>query len=999
MAIGPSNRGGFTSCLLSSAIGLALAIPAAVNAAPSGRQIEEVVVTAERQEASVQDTSISITAFTSEMLEDFGIKDQTDLQNFIPATVILPYDASVRGVGRNFRSLGGDPGISTYINGVYSEDLYTATIGSFWDMERIEVLRGPQGTLYGRNAVGGAMNFIFNRPSHEFDYKFKAMAGNYDAKEFYGMVNGSLIEDVLSGRFVFSNRDRDGYIEEKGIGDDLDSRGEENYALQLNWTPMDNLEVNVRANRANVYRVMGGADGGGLVAFRGDSTDGQSRDLNTIGGYYVVDPTITDPTTTGFLDPSNPVFQFTNPTTGQVVNTQKRRIGIDLPPAGDNDVNRFAVGGDSAAHNECLLDPDDIDGDDLCAFTNGGNFERFHQQGVQFDVDYDINSSLSLKYIYGFNKLSYKRITEDDNGFSTVNDRQFYVNHEAQYESHELQAFFDINENLSFTSGIFFYDAVIDQRGDFYNANIQDGTPDRYSTGPSFDPTSRAFDPVGAAAAAGLLNGVIPFLADTVDLYTAKKRCLENSPLASPDCATPNTPAETATDSEKQSLILGAFRGDPGGNFPCDPNLANRCLDLTHGIDTAGSELLYATKTVRDSTAVYTQGVWDINEKFTLTFGLRWAEDEVQGEENLWRTLQLADPGAFGAAFGLPYAIAPNSPYYNATKAAGGFATNLAEYNVVTGNLDPVTLEPVPGRQPIPALMGELSIFRHAERKDDEVTWRINLDWDVTDNSMMYFSATTGYRGGGYNLVFFSQTMTYDPEELIAYEIGYKGNLLDNTLQLNASTYLYDYESIHTFVQEISAVGGTSASVLPAPGADIYGFEAEVLWLATDRITVGGNVSFTPSEYSESFVIGDGGDIRCPNSVIPTLDCRLDVKGNQVLNVPDHKGSMWGAYQLPLGENGNIEFLLSGSWIDESFNSSFETDFDRSPGYKRFDFRTTWTSPSEQWVVTGFISNLTDEVGVRQIETLGEAEGFRRVGMVTEPRMYGVEVTYSMGTL
>ncbi len=76
----------------------------------SGRQIEEVIVTAERQESSVQDTSISITAFTSEMMDDFGIRNQSDLQNLIPATVILPYDAAIRGVGRNFRSLGGDPG-------------------------------------------------------------------------------------------------------------------------------------------------------------------------------------------------------------------------------------------------------------------------------------------------------------------------------------------------------------------------------------------------------------------------------------------------------------------------------------------------------------------------------------------------------------------------------------------------------------------------------------------------------------------------------------------------------------------------------------------------------------------------------------------------------------------------------------------------------------------------------------------------------------------------
>src|SRR6056300_896460 len=142
---------------------------AATGVQAEGRQIEEVIVTAERQEASIQDTSISITAFTGDFIDDFGIRNQEDLQNFIPATTIQPYDATIRGVGRNFRALGGDPGVATYTNGIYSEDLITATAATFWDVGRIEVLRGPQGTLYGRNAVGGAINILYNEPAFEKD--------------------------------------------------------------------------------------------------------------------------------------------------------------------------------------------------------------------------------------------------------------------------------------------------------------------------------------------------------------------------------------------------------------------------------------------------------------------------------------------------------------------------------------------------------------------------------------------------------------------------------------------------------------------------------------------------------------------------------------------------------------------------------------------------------------------------------------------------------------
>jgi len=86
------------------------------------RQIEEVLVTAERRESTVQHTAISVTAFTADFIEEFGLRNQEDLQNYTPATTIQPYDIAIRGVGRNFRTLGGDPGVSTYLNNIYSED-------------------------------------------------------------------------------------------------------------------------------------------------------------------------------------------------------------------------------------------------------------------------------------------------------------------------------------------------------------------------------------------------------------------------------------------------------------------------------------------------------------------------------------------------------------------------------------------------------------------------------------------------------------------------------------------------------------------------------------------------------------------------------------------------------------------------------------------------------------------------------------------------------------
>ena len=235
--------------------------------AAEGRQIEEVVVTAERRESTVQDTAISITAFTGDFIEDFGLRNQEDLQNYLPATTIQPYDLSVRGVGRLYRALGGDPGIATYFDGAYSEDFGIAsTEGGLFDIERIEVLRGPQGTLYGRNGLGGAVNFHSKKPTDEFEGEIKTIYGAFETKEIYGMISGPLIDGVLNARVTGVKRTRDGFVEEFGpTQKDLNNYGDENYTLALEWMPTEKLTVYVRGNERSYARMMSGAQGAGAI--------------------------------------------------------------------------------------------------------------------------------------------------------------------------------------------------------------------------------------------------------------------------------------------------------------------------------------------------------------------------------------------------------------------------------------------------------------------------------------------------------------------------------------------------------------------------------------------------------------------------------------------------------------------------------------------------------------------------------------------------------------
>ncbi len=932
--------------------------------AEPARQLEEVIVTAERREASIQDTSISITAFTSQFLDDFGIRNQEDLQNFIPATTIQPYDATIRGVGRNFRALGGDPGISTYMNGVYSEDLLTATAATFWDVERIEVLRGPQGTLYGRNAVGGAMNILYKEPTNELDYGFKSIVGNYGTQEYYGMLSGPLVDDVLSARVNFSVRDRDGVIKDIGPqGGDLDGLGTENAAILLKWTPTESLSFDLRMNQMRIDRPFGGADGAGLVVLNEEG--GLTRNTtDLVPGYRRITATNTDIANfeqNSYYDTSRPILTFRDPASGALVQAQRNRPGIDVV-ANDGFQNAAASldgfnsssAASAALYNACIFEGD-IKGDDICAATNGLNREQFDQDGAQFTASWNVSDTVTVKYIYGHNALSYYRTTDDDNTGSLIHDRQFYVNHEASYESHELQAFYELTDTLSFTSGVFSYDATIDQRGDFYSSLGEARFKNAYKDNTGLDNLS-------------FFGNNRPM----ATLHSARTVC-RTAAIQPASCGVNYSVRNPALANN--NLYISSWQGDNG-------TLSD--LNVSHGPNTVATDLLYHTQTQRRAYAAYTQGVWDINDVFTLTVGVRFASDEVTAEENLFRYTEGG-----GGAF-----------------ASGAFGLSLATYNKLNGGLVADATKPGGFRATPTVTNGgvpiAISVYRPFERKDSKVTGRVNLDWNVTDNALMYLSATSGYRSGGYNLVFFSRSPTYEPEELIAYELGYKSQLMNNTIQLNGSIYYYDYENIHTVATEIAPgllpgapASAVTSSVLAAPGAEIFGVEAEVVWLATNRLSLGGNFSYTPSEYTEDLFLNDPSDYTRPTSLFSSYEGLVtNIKGNQLLQVPDLKYTAWAGYRLPLAGGSNIDVFGVYSWIDDVYFSSFASKDELAPAYGRADARATWTDASGSWVVSAFVNNIMDDVGKLQILSNGQAENFRQVAGTTLPRLYGLEVSY-----
>src|SRR5690349_18379631 len=205
------------SCATSLLILCSAPALAADPAEPGG--LEEVVVSAQFREQALQTTPIAISAFTAENMESRGISNVTDLDAFVPNAVIQPLGAGwgatmaafIRGVGLGDNILSFEPGVPIYVDDVYIGRPQGA-IFDLLDLERVEVLRGPQGTLFGKNAIGGTVRLISKKPSGDGTGSLTVAVGKFNRINARGSMDVSLIEDKVFARFSFSSKKADGYF-------------------------------------------------------------------------------------------------------------------------------------------------------------------------------------------------------------------------------------------------------------------------------------------------------------------------------------------------------------------------------------------------------------------------------------------------------------------------------------------------------------------------------------------------------------------------------------------------------------------------------------------------------------------------------------------------------------------------------------------------------------------------------------------------------------------
>lgn len=255
------------------------------SAAVMATELEEIIVTATKRAENIQDVPITITAVSGENLVKQGIEGMDELPLVTPGLyfgrVTGAAVVQIRGIGSNNGTAGNEPSVATYVDGVYNPNAQ-ALLDTFHDLDRIEVLKGPQGTLFGRNANGGLIHIITKDPSQDAEAKVKVGVGNYDTYDvaFYG--NAGLSENLAANVSVSYKDQGESYYSNNGPAGDLMGEEDRRIRGKLLYTPSDKTKIMLSAN----YSDMESSAGMGRTQVPGQLSSAAAGGLGHEGDYW-----------------------------------------------------------------------------------------------------------------------------------------------------------------------------------------------------------------------------------------------------------------------------------------------------------------------------------------------------------------------------------------------------------------------------------------------------------------------------------------------------------------------------------------------------------------------------------------------------------------------------------------------------------------------------------------------------------------------------------------
>jgi iron complex outermembrane receptor protein len=397
--------------------------------------LEEVVVTAQKRAQDVQDVPISISAFQGDALRERAVGDVSALSNIAPSVTLdagTPFSGStavlgafIRGIGSNDFAMNIDPGVGVYLDGVYLARSVGANL-DLPDVERIEILKGPQGTLFGRNTIGGAISIVTRNPGDAFELEGNITVGDDGRQDLQGYLSYPLT-DTLGASIAFSSKQRDGFhsreifrTDEPFVQEDIrnfrmagydqssEEGGQDEWTVRgkLVWEASDSVTVNLSGDY--MKQDQAGQNSTLLHAFTESDLPAGSLPLGVVADLY------------------NACIAGA-PLPPGVCSGRGTQVNPELILPGFAGVNVD----DDPNNNRLAFNSQFITGDKDSSYSTGPSFSKIESYGLNAIVSWDINESISLKSITSYRDLDWAAAQDmdgsplviADNSFTTVQDQ------------------------------------------------------------------------------------------------------------------------------------------------------------------------------------------------------------------------------------------------------------------------------------------------------------------------------------------------------------------------------------------------------------------------------------------------------------------------------------------------------------------------------------------------------------------------------------------------
>ncbi len=939
---------------------------------------DEIIVTAQRTEQSLQDVPIAVSAFSGDDIADRQLESFTDIQFNTPnfafsRTQFTTSTISIRGIGALAVAASSEPSTSIHVNEVYisSPRLFET---EFFDIERLEILRGPQGTLFGRNATGGVINVVTAKANpDEAEAYIDVEYGDYDSLKLQGAVNAPLTE-TLAARFAGTWIKRDGYTENLYTGEDIDDR--DIYALRFStrWLPTENTTVDVTVSHMreddNRARSQKQACADGPLKTLLGCQPGIPRDYGIAS----------DLRSTFFAGVSQETYSA---------------LFLDL---GASPEEAAALG--QAYGLFSIADPDfDVDGEDRPTDLR----QVYMDTSPQYEADETV---VLLNAKHDFETFSVK--INAGWGQSTIDT---LVDFDA-----------GVGPELTPPPGVFLIPALERVYGDgtFLLSDFDTGMfddPDGFvgSIGGNTKDASNRFMAVDRSVGESEYWSVEGIVASDFDgrlnflLGASYGERTSQADYGTATNAFDYFTRTIGTLAVLSGLEAAAQEAALAGQIDLAQALAAQAAEAAETGYSAYTPYFYndSEDVSLETLAFFGEVYFDITDTLRLTGGVRHNRDSKGSRE---RQVLLASLGDGVETPFVPFGTLSVADLLDSDPETEGTPGAVADFIVNEGDFNATTGRGV-------------------------------LQWTPTPTQQYYVSYTRGYKPGGFNprSDILDIVQTYGAETIDAIEIGAKTNLFDGVVQANLTGFYYDYgglqisrivanSSINDNVDATSwglegefVVRPTdrltlnlSASYLNTQIGDVTlvdqrnptQFEEGVdLFL---DLTNGSNCvidnngapslvgAVIPSNFFFCSALGDvvaavnaGSGGATNYEVLPDGGVPVSVEGNRLPGSPEFQLAGGVQYEFDLGKF-TLTPRLDAYYQTEFYSNLFNTDADLIDGYAYLNGQVRFEPKEGAWYLRVFMQNITDEDAITGQFDVGQGAGNWTNVFLLEPKRWGV---------